>query len=79
LPDTGKPTRTCRKAPLFIALVPIAQTAGKTDAAPLLGAELFCWGRFTHRLIYLAGISWLRTLAWIVSVIEMLLIFLQLV
>jgi uncharacterized MAPEG superfamily protein len=57
----------------------IAQVAGKTNATTLLGAELFFWGRVAHWLIYLAGIPWLRTLAWVVSIVGMLLIFLQLV
>jgi uncharacterized MAPEG superfamily protein len=64
--------------PLFIALVLIAQVAGKTNAMTLLGAELFFWGRAAHWLIYLAGIPWLRTLAWLVSVIGLILIFRQL-
>src|SRR5258708_39898341 len=64
--------------PLFIALVLIAQVANKTNATTLLGAELFFWGRLAHWLIYLAGIPWLRTLAWAVSVIGLVLIFAQL-
>jgi uncharacterized MAPEG superfamily protein len=63
--------------PLFIALVLVAQIAGKGNAMTLLGAQLFFWGRLGHWLIYLAGIPWLRTLAWVVSVIGMVLIFLQ--
>jgi uncharacterized MAPEG superfamily protein len=65
--------------PLFIALVLVAQTAGKTNSATLIGAELFFWGRLAHWLIYTIGIPWLRTLAWIVSVIGLITIFLQLV
>lgn len=65
--------------PLFIALVLMAQVAGKTNAQTLLGAELFFWGRLAHWLIYLAGIPWLRTLAWLVSVVGLILIFAQLV
>ena len=65
--------------PLFIALVLIAQIAGKTSATTLLGAQLFFWGRLAHWIIYLIGIPWLRTLAWVVSVIGMVLIFLELV
>lgn len=64
--------------PLFIALVLIAQAAGKANATTLLGAELFFWGRLAHWLIYLAGIPWLRTLAWVVSVVGLILIFRQL-
>ena len=45
----------------------------------LLGAELFFWGRLAHWLIYIAGIPWLRTLAWLVSVLGMILIFRELI
>lgn len=64
--------------PLFVALVLIAQAAGKANAMTLLGAQLFFWGRLAHWLIYLAGIPWLRTLAWAVSVVGLILIFGQL-
>jgi uncharacterized MAPEG superfamily protein len=65
--------------PLFIALVLLAQVAGKTNALTLLGAQLFFWGRLAHWLIYVAGIPWLRTLAWAVSVVGLILIFAVLV
>jgi uncharacterized MAPEG superfamily protein len=64
--------------PLFIALVLVAQIAGKTNSATLTGAELFFWGRLAHWLIYIIGVPWLRTLAWVVSVIGLITIFLQL-
>jgi uncharacterized MAPEG superfamily protein len=65
--------------PLFIALVLVAQIAGKTNSTTLTGAELFFWGRLAHWLIYVIGVPWLRTLAWIVSVIGLIVILLQLV
>jgi uncharacterized MAPEG superfamily protein len=65
--------------PLFIALVLIAQVAGKTSAMTVLGAELFFWSRVAHWLLYLVGIPGLRTLAWAISIAGMVLIFLQLV
>ncbi|MGO8916253.1 MAG: MAPEG family protein [Stellaceae bacterium] len=64
--------------PLFIALVLIAQIAGRTNAMTALGAQLFFWGRLAHAIIYVAGVPWLRTLIWAVSVIGLILIFLQL-
>jgi uncharacterized MAPEG superfamily protein len=64
--------------PLFIALVLIAQVAGRANAITMLGAHLFFWGRLAHWVIYLAGIPWLRTLAWAVSVVGLILIFIQL-
>lgn len=69
---------TLESLPLFIALVLVAHIAGKTDTTTLLGAQLFFWGRVAHWLIYLAGIPWLRTVAWAVSVIGMVLIFIRL-
>jgi len=65
--------------PLFIALVLIAQIAAKANAATLTGCELFFWARLAHWLIYIIGIPWLRTIAWVVSVIGLIMIFLQLV
>ena len=42
-----------------------------------LGAQLFFWARLAYAAIYLAGIPWLRTGAWTISVIGLILIFLQ--
>jgi len=63
---------------LFAALVLVAVISGKTNATTLLGAQLFFWARVAYAGIYLAGIPWLRTAAWLVSVIGLVLIFLQL-
>jgi uncharacterized MAPEG superfamily protein len=63
---------------LFAALVLIAVAAGKTNATTLLGAQIFVWARLAYAFVYLAGIPWLRTGVWTVSVIGLLLIFLQL-
>ena len=64
---------------LFAALVLIAVAAGKTNATTLLGAQLFFWARVAYAAVYLAGIPWLRTGVWFVSVIGLVLIFWQLV
>jgi uncharacterized MAPEG superfamily protein len=45
----------------------------------MLGAQLFFWARVAYALIYIAGIIWLRTLSWLVSVIGLVIIFAQLV
>jgi uncharacterized MAPEG superfamily protein len=63
---------------LFAALVLIAVAAGKTNPTTLLGAQLFVWARLAYAAIYLAGIPWLRTGVWFVSVIGLVLIFCQL-
>jgi len=64
---------------LFASLVLVAALAGKTNATTLLGAQLFFWARVAYAVVYLGGIPWLRTAAWLVSVIGLALIFSQLV
>jgi uncharacterized MAPEG superfamily protein len=64
---------------LFAVLVLVAQIAGVRNDMTLLGAQLFFWGRVAHAIIYIAGIPWLRTAAWVVSVAGLVLIFLQLI
>ncbi len=64
---------------LFAALVLIAVVAGKTNSTTLLGAQLFFWARLVYAVVYLAGVPWVRTAVWFVSVIGLALIFLQLV
>ena len=63
---------------LFAALVLVAVIGGKTNATTLLGAQLFLWARLAYAVIYLAGVPYLRTAAWLVSVIGLVMVFLQL-
>lgn len=63
---------------LFAALVLIAAVAGKANAMTAMGAAIFFWSRVAYAVIYVAGIAWLRTLAWFVSVIGMVLIAIEL-
>ena len=65
--------------PLFAALVLVAVAAAKTNDMTLLGAQLFFWGRLAYALVYVAGVPWLRTGVWFVSVVGLVLIFLQLI
>ena len=59
---------------LFTALVLVAQVAGKANAMTALGASIFFWARLVYAGVYLAGISWVRTAVWFVSVIGMAII-----
>ena len=59
---------------LFAALVLIAAAAGKANATTAMGAMIFFWARLAYALIYLIGIPWLRTLAWLIGVIGMAMI-----
>lgn len=64
---------------LFAILVLVAVVAGKTNAMTLLGAQIFLSARIVYALVYMAGIPWLRTAVWGISVIGLAMIFLQLI
>jgi len=64
---------------LFAVLVLVAQIAGIRNGMTLLGAQLFFWGRVAHAIFYVAGIPWLRTTAWGVSVVGLVVMFLQVI
>ena len=59
---------------LFAPLVLITAISGKANATTAMGALIFFWARLAYAVIYLIGIPWLRTLAWAVSVIGMVMI-----
>ncbi|MCS5683406.1 MAG: MAPEG family protein [Actinomycetota bacterium] len=58
--------------PAFAALVIIANI---TDANAATGAALFFWARLAHAVVHILGIPYVRTLAFAVSWIGMLVIF----
>ncbi len=60
--------------PIFAALVLVANAAGAANDATALGATLFFWGRVAHAAVYLAGISYLRTAAYGISLIGLVMI-----
>ena len=64
---------------LFAALVLVAALADKTNAMTLLGAQIFLYARIVYALVYIAGLPWVRTAVWGVSVAGLALIFLQLI
>ncbi|MBI1774967.1 MAG: MAPEG family protein [Proteobacteria bacterium] len=63
----------------FAALVLVAQVSGHANATTALGATLFFWARVAHAIVFIAGIPWLRTLAFLVGVIGMAMIFLAII
>ena len=64
---------------LFAALVLVATAANKLNAMTALGATIFFWSRLVYAVVYLLGITWLRTAVWFVSVIGMGIIASQLI
>lgn len=59
---------------LFAPLVLIAHVSGAAGDQTALGATIFFWSRVAHAVVYLAGIAYVRTLAWLGGVIGMALI-----
>jgi uncharacterized MAPEG superfamily protein len=64
---------------LFAVLVIAAVLAEKTNGTTLLGAQIFLWARVAYAVVYLAGVPWLRTGVWAVSIVGLAMIFVQLI
>jgi uncharacterized MAPEG superfamily protein len=64
---------------LFASLALVVAVTGKSNAMTALGAQLFFWARLAYAIIYLIGIPWARTIAWAISMVGLVLIFIQVV
>lgn len=86
LPDSsalaGRAERTARNTlenfVLFAAIALVAQAAGNTSPKIVTGAELFFWARVAYIPVYYAGITYLRTAVWMVSIVGLALMVLAL-
>ncbi|CAM5346976.1 MAPEG family protein [Rhodanobacter lindaniclasticus] len=54
--------------PLFAAAVLAAHLLQRHDALTVLGAQLYFWARVAYLPVYAAGIPYLRTAIWAVSI-----------
>jgi uncharacterized MAPEG superfamily protein len=63
----------------FAILVLVAQVSGRANVTTALGAALFFWGRVLHAAIYIAGLAYVRTIAFFVAVAGEVLILSQLI
>lgn len=59
---------------LFGAACIAAVAAGKTDGSVVTGAAIFFWARLVYWPVYLAGIPYVRTLTWVVSLVGIFMI-----
>ncbi|WP_419896048.1 MAPEG family protein [Roseomonas sp. USHLN139] len=74
-PPVGRVTARLRRAqanlfetlPLFAAAILIAHLAGREGALTFWGAWAFLIGRLLHLPLYAAGVPYLRSLAWTLS------------
>ena len=60
--------------PLFAAVLIAALLAGKRGDLTLWGSYAYVGGRLVFPFLYAAGIPWLRTLAWTVSMIGIVMV-----
>jgi uncharacterized MAPEG superfamily protein len=63
---------------VFAIVVLVADVATRANATTALGATIFFWGRLAYALIYVVGVPWLRTAAWAISTVGIVLVFSQL-
>jgi uncharacterized MAPEG superfamily protein len=54
--------------PFFAVAVLALTLKGSANAHAAFGAELYFWGRTVYLAVYLAGIPYLRTAVWAVSI-----------
>jgi uncharacterized MAPEG superfamily protein len=64
---------------IFAPLVLVAALAQVGNAWTVLGAQLFFYARVVHAGLYLAGVPWVRPLAWAVGIVGCVMIFLALI
>jgi len=62
----------------FAIFVLVAYVSGKTNTVSALGSTIFFWGRVIHLFAYIAGISYLRTIAWFGSWVGGIMVLMQL-
>ncbi len=63
----------------FAALILVAHLGGVSNEMTSLGARLFFWGQIVRTAVHIAGVPWIRTGAFVISWIGMVLIFLQVI
>lgn len=63
---------------MFVPLVLIAVQMNALSGLTALGAALFFYGRLAFAIFYYLGTPWLRTLAWFVSIVGIILFIVEL-
>ena len=63
---------------VFAIVVLVAHVTGRANETTAMGAALFFWARLAYAIVYVAGVPWLRTAVWAVSLAGIVLVFSQL-
>lgn len=58
--------------PFFLAAVLAVVVAQRGNDHTALGAQMYFWGRLAYVPLYAAGIAYVRTIAWAVSMVGLL-------
>ncbi|MBM3597201.1 MAG: MAPEG family protein [Alphaproteobacteria bacterium] len=64
---------------VFAVLVLVAHVSGAANATTALGATIFFWARIAQGLVHIAGLPWLRTAAFGVSLVGEAMILFQII
>ena len=64
--------------PFFAAAVLAVTVAGRTSEHTALGVQLYVWARVAYVPLYLGGVRYVRSLAWMVAMAGLLLVLLPL-
>ena len=62
--------------PFFAAVILAAHLAGREGAMTAWGAQLYFWARVVYLPLYAAGVPWLRSIVWAVSMLGLVLVLL---
>lgn len=80
-PLTGAAGRAARASwnfletfPFFAAAVLVVVLAKGSSPHTALGAQLYFWGRLAYLPLYIVGIPYVRTAAWAVSLVGLLMV-----
>ena len=58
--------------PVFVAAVLAVAVAGRINALSLIGAHLYLWSRVAYLALYLTGVPLVRSLAWNMALVGIL-------
>lgn len=64
---------------LFAPLVLAMHVSGISNTMTVLGAYVYLWGRVAYAFLYVAGVPWARSAAWLLALCGMVMIATQLV
>jgi uncharacterized MAPEG superfamily protein len=65
--------------PFFAAAVLIAHVANRHSFLTFWGVQLYFWGRVAYVPAYVAGIPWIRSYIWTVSIVGIVLLLVALI